>query len=225
MGWKIWMNEAGTITFGLADDATWAKAEATLEKILKKDKVKYETAAGEAAFYGPKMDLIVKDAIGREWQLSTVQLDFSMPQRFGLEYIDAEGKKKTPVMIHRAIIGSPERFLAILLEHYGGALPVWLSPVQVAIIPVSSDFVKIGQKLAEEFEAENIRVEVDQANETVGNKIRQAEKQKVPYMLVMGEKEAKSKQLNVRIRGQKEVQAIDRKKFIEQVKEENGQRK
>ena len=209
----------------IGDDAAWEKAEAILEKILKKDKVKYETAEGEAAFYGPKMDLIVKDAIGREWQLSTIQLDFSMPKRFGLEYIDQDGKKKTPVMIHRAIVGSPERFLAILLEHHGGALPVWLSPVQVIIIPVNSDFVKIGQKLAQEFEAENIRVEVDSANETVGNKIRKAEKQKVPYMLVIGEKEANSKKLNVRIRGQKEVQVIDRKKFIGQIKKENHQRK
>ena len=209
----------------IGDDAAWEKAEAILEKILKKDKVKYETAEGEAAFYGPKMDLIVKDAIGREWQLSTIQLDFSMPKRFGLEYIDQDGKKNTPVMIHRAIVGSPERFLAILLEHHGGALPVWLSPVQVIIIPVNSDFVKIGQKLAQEFEAENIRVEVDSANETVGNKIRKAEKQKVPYMLVIGEKEANSKKLNVRIRGQKEVQVIDRKKFIGQIKKENHQRK
>ncbi|NUM25463.1 MAG: threonine--tRNA ligase [Candidatus Buchananbacteria bacterium] len=209
----------------IGEDQVWDKAEGILESILKDNKIEYKIGEGEAAFYGPKMDLMAKDAIGREWQLSTIQIDFSMPNRFGLRYIDKDGSEKTPVMIHRALIGSPERFLGILIEHYAGAFPVWLAPIQVQIIPVGADFVSNCQKLAEELKSKGIRVEVDQADETVGNKIRKAEKSKVPYMLVIGEKEAKSKDLQVRIRGKKEVELIGRDEFFDRLVEEIHGRK
>ncbi|OGY45420.1 MAG: threonine--tRNA ligase [Candidatus Buchananbacteria bacterium RIFCSPHIGHO2_01_FULL_44_11] len=203
---------------------TWQKAEKILEDILKKNKLKYQKAEGEAAFYGPKMDVIANDAIGREWQISTIQLDFGMPQRFGLVYIDSDGKEKMPVMIHRAIVGSPERFMAILIEHYAGAFPVWLAPVQAQVIPVGEDFLPVAQKLADELAAAGMRVEVDTVNETVGYKIRKAEKFKVPYMLVIGQKEIDSGQLNVRIRGQKETESMSQADFIARIKKEVDQR-
>ncbi|RJR31630.1 threonine--tRNA ligase [Candidatus Parcubacteria bacterium] len=204
----------------IGDDKVWEKSEKILESILKNNKLEYKKAEGEAAFYGPKMDIMVKDALGREWQISTIQLDFSMPARFGLKYVDDKGKEKTPVMIHRAIVGSPERFMSILIEHYAGAFPVWLAPVQVQIIPVGSTFVEHSNKLANEFKEAKIRVYVDDLNETVGYKIRKAEKQKVPYMLVIGEKEAKSDDLNVRIRGEKDVKTISRLKFIKEIEKQ-----
>jgi len=202
----------------LGDAKTWAKAQQVLEKILIENKIEYFRAVGEAAIYGPKMDLISKDSLGREWQLSTIQLDFIMPERFGLKYIDSDGKEKTPVMVHRAIVGSPERFFGILIEHYAGAFPLWLSPVQINIMSVGStheDFVK---KLAEEFKSEDIRIEINIENETIGNKIRQAEKMKIPYMLVIGDKEMNSDKLAVRIRGKKNLWQADKKEFINAVK-------
>ena len=196
-----------------------------LESILKKNKIDYKLGEGEAAFYGPKMDLMAKDAIGREWQISTIQIDFSMPSRFGLKYIDKDGSEKTPVMIHRALIGSPERFLGILIEHYAGVFPLWLAPVQVQIVPVGADFIKDCRKLAQELMDHGMRVVIDEADETVGNKIRKAEKQKVKYMLVIGEKEIKSKDLHVRVRGQQDVEVIDRQKFIVRLLKEINEKK
>ena len=204
----------------LGKDASWEYADKALEKGIKKIGWEYSREEGEAVFYGPKMDVKVTDAIGREWQISTLQVDFNLPHRFKITYIDKDSAKKEPFMLHRALLGSLERFFGVLIEHYAGAFPLWISPVQVQIIPVTSDFVKDAQNLAEELREEDIRVWVDDLNETVGYKIRKAEKQKVPYMLVIGEKEAKSKNLNVRIRGQKEVETIDRKKFIERIKKE-----
>ncbi len=208
----------------LGSSEVWDKAEALLENLLKKNKVNYKKMEGEAAFYGPKMDLMAKDGIGRQWQLSTIQIDFNMPERFKLTYIDKDGKEKTPVMVHRALVGSPERFLGILIEHYGGAFPVWLAPVQVNISPVSDKFNSDAEELADELKAAGIRVELDDSNETVGNKIRKAEKQKVPYMLVFGEKEQSGKKLTVRVRGEKDQMEIDKKKFIDKVLKEINER-
>ncbi len=201
----------------LGEPAVWEKAQKILEDILLENKVDFFKAVGEAAIYGPKMDLISKDSLGREWQISTIQLDFIMPQRFQLEYTDSDGKKKTPVMVHRAIIGSPERFLGVIIEHYAGAFPVWLAPVQVKIVSVAETHIAASEKLADEFRSVGIRVEVDDANETVGNKIRKAANEKVPYMLVIGDKESGAAALSVRDRGAKETREIKKEKFIAEV--------
>lgn len=203
----------------LGDPKIWDKVEKWAEKIMKRNKIDYFDGPGEAAFYAPKMDLMATDALGREWQLSTVQIDFVMPERFGLEYTDKDGAKKRPVMLHRAIVGSPERFLMILIEHYAGAFPLWLSPVQVVIISVSEAHIEHCQKLAKEFKDNNVHVEVWGANETVGNKIRKAIAQKIPYMLVIGDKEMSSENLHVRARGSEKVEEIDRKEFIAKIKQ------
>lgn len=202
----------------IGDPKNWDKAEKWAVKIMKRNKIDYYDGPGEAAFYGPKMDLMATDALGREWQLSTIQIDFVMPERFNLEYTDKNGQKARPVMLHRAIIGSPERFLMILLEHYAGAFPVWLSPVQVQIIPVGSKHVKFSEKLGQQLSKESLRIEVDDVNETVGYKIRKAEKMRVPYMLVIGDKEMKAKSLAIRDRGKKVVRKVPLKKFVAEVK-------
>ncbi len=209
----------------LGKDASWEHAEKALEKAVKKMGWDYEREEGEAVFYGPKVDIKVTDAIGREWQVSTIQVDFNLPSRFKVTYIDKDSQKKEPFMIHRALLGSLERFFGVLIEHYAGAFPVWFSPIQVQVVPVTSNFIKDAQKLADELKQEGIRVWLDDLNETVGYKIRKGEKQKVPYMLVVGEKEARGKDLNVRVRGQKEVETMARKKFIERIKEEIIERK
>jgi threonyl-tRNA synthetase len=202
----------------LGDRKVWDKSQKLLEEILIENKIKYFKAEGEAAMYGPKMDLISKDSLGREWQISTIQLDFIMPQRFGLSYVDVDGKEKTPVMIHRAIVGSPERFLGILIEHYAGAFPVWLAPIQAKIISVGEAHIEYCKKMADEFKENNIRSEIDDHNETVGNKIRKAIEEKVPYLLVVGDREISSEKLAVRDRGEKETRIIDKSDFISEIK-------
>lgn len=201
----------------IGTDVTWRKAQATLEDILKRQRVSYTRAEGEAAFYGPKMDILAHDAIGREWQISTIQLDFGMPMRFELTYIDADGKAKQPVMIHRAITGSPERFMGILIEHYAGAFPVWLAPVQAQVIAVSEKFGKFARQTSEALLAAGVRAELTDADETVGSQIRKAESAKVPYMVVIGEQEVTAGTLAVRRRGSKNLEAMKLDAFIELV--------
>jgi threonyl-tRNA synthetase len=208
----------------LGDDAAWQKSQKILEDLLIKNKIQYKKAAGEAAFYGPKMDIVASDALGREFQISTIQLDFNMPVRFELEYIDEKGEKKTPVMIHRAIVGSPERFMGILIEHYAGVFPLWLSPVQVMIIPVSEKFTEYGNKVLKELKQNDIRAEIDDSDESLGKRIRNAEKQKIPYMLVAGEREAKEKTVAVRVRGQKEQETLKVEQLITQLKKQIEQK-
>ncbi len=203
----------------LGEASVWEKSQKLLTEILIENKIDYFAAVGEAAIYGPKMDLISRDSLGREWQLSTIQLDFIMPERFKLSYIDSDGKEKTPVMIHRAIIGSPERFMGIIIEHYAGAFPVWLSPVQIKIVSVAETHISACQKLAADFKAYGLRIELDEANETVGNKIRKAVNEKVPYMLVIGDKEISSEMLNVRDRGAQETREISKDKLIAEILE------
>lgn len=203
----------------------WDKAEAALEQALKKKKINYQLNPGDGAFYGPKIDYHLKDSIGRTWQCGTIQLDFSMPEKFNLEYTTSDGKKARPVMLHRAIYGSIERFLGILVEHYAGAFPIWLAPVQVAIIPVGGDYVKDSQKIADGMKEVGIRVFIDDANETVGNKIRKSVKEKIPYVIVIGEKEIKNKNLSIRYRGSDKVEELPNEKFIEKVIKENVERK
>lgn len=209
----------------LGGDEVWVKAEAILEELLKKKNIKYVTAVGEAAFYGPKMDLMAKDAINREWQISTIQLDFNMPTRFGLKYIDHDGAEKTPVMIHRAIVGSPERFMAILIEHYAGAFPVWLAPVQVLVAPVSVKHVEGARTLAAELIEAGLRVEIDESDETVGNKVRKAVGQKAPYILVIGDQELSGGDLMVRARGEDKPLKMSKDEFFEKIVEEVKLRK
>ena len=202
----------------LGEAKVWEKSQKMLEELLVENKIKYEVEVGEAALYGPKMDLVATDSLGREFQLSTIQLDLITPGRFKLTYVDEKGAEKTPIMIHRAIIGSPERLMGILIEHYAGAFPLWLSPIQVKIISVGGDHIKYCHQLAQEFRNNEIRVEIDDANETVGNKIRKAVKERIPYMLVIGDKEINSDKLAVRVRGSEKVQNIKKDKFIDDIR-------
>ncbi len=192
---------------------SWARATFALEQALKKLKLAYEIDKEGGVFYGPKIDIKIKDNLGRSWQCTTVQVDFNMPERFDMSYIDNKGRKVRPIMIHRALLGSLERFVGVLLEHYGGALPVWLSPTQVYIAPVGKAHRRPSEKLAQELAELGIRAEVDILNETISYKVRKAEKQKIPFILVIGDKEAKGKTLNVRMRDNI-VKRMTKKKFI-----------
>ncbi len=205
----------------IGTDAAWKKSTKALKDALKGKEFKINE--GDGAFYGPKIDVHLEDALGRTWQCATIQVDMSLPERFDLTYIDAKGKKKRPIMVHRTVLGSVERFLGVLIEHYAGAFPVWLSPVQISLIPVGEKHIKHCEKLAEELS--QFRVSIDKADETVGNKIRKAVKQKSPYMLVIGDKEMASKDLMVRARGEQEAKKISKKKFVEQLEKEIKERK
>lgn len=203
----------------LGEKATWDEAETNLKKALETAGLEYKINEGDGAFYGPKIDVKVKDAIGRQWQLATIQLDYQLPQRFDLKYTDSDGAGKTPIVIHRALLGSLERFLGVIIEHYAGAFPVWLSPVQVKLVSVSENHLQYCQALAKEFKAAGIRVEIDDDNETVGNKIRKAVNEKVPYMLVIGDKEAGAPILSVRDRGSRDAREISKEDFFKEIKE------
>lgn len=173
----------------LGDDSVWERSESIMRTLLQEKSIPHKEAQGEAAFYGPKIDVMAVDALGREWQLSTVQLDFNQPKRFGLAYTDTDGTDKTPVMIHRALIGSPDRFMGILIEHYAGAFPAWLAPVQAVILPVGEGHRAFAETVAGTLRKNNIRAEVDADDASLGKRIRTAKMQKVPYLLVIGDKE------------------------------------
>lgn len=199
----------------------WEMSEQVLRDVLTEMNVKFVEADDEAAFYGPKVDVQFKSVIGREETMSTIQLDFLARERFGLVYTDEEGKENNEVfVIHRAPLSTHERFMAFLIEHYAGIWPTWLSPVAVALVPVSEKHVAGAESLAAEFRAEGIRVSIDRADETVGKKIRKAVQSKVPYMLVIGDKELEGGNLMVRLRGQEEQVEISKKEFVEKVKNE-----
>ncbi|MFA6410699.1 MAG: threonine--tRNA ligase [Candidatus Buchananbacteria bacterium] len=204
----------------IGSDQAWQTATDGLKAALDGAGKEYKINEGDGAFYGPKIDIHIKDAIGRTWQCGTIQLDMNLPERFDLTYIDSDGSHKRPVMIHRVIYGSVERFFGILIEHYAGVFPLWLAPVQVQIAPVASTFIADAEKLAESLKDLGIRVFVDDSNETVGYKIRKSEKAKVPYTLVIGEKEAQSNDLSVRLHGQKETQTMTRDEFAEKLVKE-----
>lgn len=213
----------------MGDTKLWQKAEQSLEYSLKKNKLKYELKPRDGAFYGPKIDIHITDCLGRSWQIATLQLDFQMPERFDLFYIDEKGRKKRPIMIHRAIFGSFERFTGILLEHFGGALPLWLSPVQVKLIPVGARHEKYLEQIKARLKKERIRVEVSIENETVSKKIRAGEIQKIPYLAVAGDKEMKSDSLRIRStrikQGKNDLGKIKISKFIERLKKEIEKKK
>jgi threonyl-tRNA synthetase len=191
---------------------------AVTRKVLTARGIPYKTIPGEAAFYGPKIDVKLVDAIGRLWQLSTVQFDFNLPARFGLEYVGEYGQRHQPVMVHRALYGSVERFFGVLIEHYAGAFPVWLSPVQVVMVPIAERHTEYANKVADQLKAIGVRVEVDARNEKMNAKIREHAMQKVPFMLVVGDKEAEANQVNVRTRGQEKTETVSTADFISKVK-------
>jgi len=209
----------------LGSDEVWKKAEEKIIEAISKKNLTYVRSEGDAAFYGPKLDIIIKDAIGREWQCGTIQVDFMLPQRFKLEYIDENGKVKTPALIHRAPLGSLERFVAILIEHYAGAFPLWLSPTQVAILPISDKYSSLALAIEKLFKNENIRVETNLRNETLAKKIRQSILQKIPYLVIIGEKEEEvykksgRYQATVRLREGKDLGMVDIIQFITELKQ------
>jgi len=192
----------------------WDKAEKALQDVLEKQNFEYQINPGDGAFYGPKIDFHIKDILNRSWQCGTIQLDFSMPERFDLEYTDVDGQLKRPVMIHRALFGSMERFIGILLEHYGGALPLWLSPVQLKIIPISDRFNENAIKVHRIATETGIRSEIDYRSEKVGYKIRDAEVKKIPCMVIVGEKEQESDSVSVRLHGKGDLGSRPLKEFI-----------
>lgn len=204
----------------LGDLETWNKAEKALHDVLKKSKKEYTTAEGDGTFYGPKIDIIMRDALGRDWQMGTIQLDFQQPKRFSLEYTDKDGSKKTPVVIHRVIYGSLERFIGILIEHFAGAFPLWLSPIQVKILPISTDkHLDYANEILKNLKENNVRVELDESNESLSKKIREAKMQKIPYLIVIGDKEKGSNILTVEVREGEKLENITPAEFLAKLKD------
>ncbi|MDQ2902394.1 MAG: threonine--tRNA ligase [Chloroflexota bacterium] len=202
----------------VGSDEVWEMAESSLRNALENRKIDYQEGIGEAAFYGPKMDFMVRDALGREWQCSTIQLDFVQPENFEIEYIGEDGQAHRPVMIHRAVTGSTERFMAMLIEHYAGAFPVWLSPVQVTLIPIADRHIEYANTVAQTLKAEGVRVEIDTRGERMNAKVRDAQMQKIPYMLVVGDKEAATNSVSVRLRTNENLGPVPLADFIERIK-------
>ncbi len=196
---------------------SWEAAIASLEKAMQRRSIPYKTIPGEAAFYGPKIDVKLVDAIGRLWQLSTVQFDFTLPQRFNLEYVAEDGSRKQPLMVHRALYGSIERFFGVLIEHYAGNFPVWLSPVQVVMVPISERHAAYAQQVADTLKSAGVRVNVDARNEKMNAKIREHTLQKVPFLLVVGDKEVESGEVSVRTRGKGDEGHVKVAEFVKRI--------
>ena len=202
------------------NDEMWETAESQLREILKELNIEFYEAEGEAAFYGPKIDIQIKTALNHDITIPTCQLDFALPERFELEYVGEDGEKHRPVVIHRAILGSSDRFISFLLEETKGILPLWLSPVQIEVMPLTDKQREYALKITEDLRKEGIRVELDDRQEKIGYKIREAQLNKIPYMLILGDKEVENEQVGVRVRGQGDIGAMDEDKFIEKIKEE-----
>ena len=196
----------------------WENATQALENALNNKKLDFEVDPGEGVFYGPKIDIKIKDSLNRYWQVSTVQVDFNLPERFDISYIEEDGQRHQPIMLHRALMGSLERFFGCLVEHYAGAFPLWLAPVQVILLTITDNQIEYAEKLAKQFEELDIRVEKDLRNEKIGFKIREALLQKIPYMVVLGDKEVESQTLGVRKRRSKETRTLDFESFLEELK-------
>lgn len=204
----------------LGSEENWKLAEDALEKALISEKIKYQRYPGEAVFYGPKIDIHFKDSLGRKWQCSTIQVDFNLPEKFKIEYTDENGQNQQPIMLHRALLGSIERSMSILIEHYAGAFPVWLSPTQVIIIPISEKFNDYANKVGQQLRDNKVRVEIDDSQESMQKRIRNGEKMKVPYMLVVGEKEQSEKTVAVRARGRVDLGVMKTEEFLAKVNKE-----
>ena len=209
----------------LGDAKVWERAQKILEEILIENKIDYIRAVGEAAIYGPKMDIVTKDSLGREWQISTIQLDLIMPERFKLTYTDKDGKEKTPVMIHRAIIGSPERFMGILIEHYAGNFPLWLSPIQIKIVPVRENHSEYAEKISKQLKDNGFRVDCDTREGNMGGKVRDAKNNKVPYTIIVGDKDIEAKKVTVESRDKGNIGQMDLEDFIKKITEEKTGKK
>jgi threonyl-tRNA synthetase len=201
----------------IADDEKWARAEEALRDALDAAGIEYEPVPGEAAFYGPKADFLARDVLGREWQLSTIQVDFIQPGRLGCEYVGEDGKTHTPVLLHRAVTGTTERFMAVLIEHYDGAFPVWLSPVQAVVIPVADRHLDYARKVRQDLSDEGLRVEVDDSMNSMQKKIRENARQKIPYLLIVGDLEVAGGTINARRRGSKEQEVLAVEAFADRV--------
>ncbi|MEK7579615.1 MAG: threonine--tRNA ligase, partial [Patescibacteria group bacterium] len=217
-GFKSFFRFATKPDKAIGEPKLWEEAENGLKAALEKNKINYELREKDGTFYGPKIDINVKDSLNREWTIATIQLDFQSPERFELEYIDKDGIGKRPVIIHRAMLGSFERFIGILLEHTNGNLPLWLAPVQAVLIPVSEKQTGYAEKVLAELKENKIRAEIYESGETLPKRIREAELQKIPYILVVGEKEEKNESTNVRHKGDEKELQIE--KLIEKIKKE-----
>ncbi len=206
----------------IGNDKVWDKAENALEKVLKKRKIKYKVNKGDGAFYGPKIDFHLKDSLNREWQCATIQLDFAMPERFGLEYTDKDNKKKQPIMLHRVVFGSLERFIGILIEHLNGRFPTWLAPMQVRVLSFTDRNEKyardVVQKLGEAIE--NLRIDADFSQRTIQSKVKDAEVMRVPYIIVVGDREEKEKTIAVRSKGDKKIESMNVEDFVDKIRKE-----
>ena len=203
----------------VGSDEGWESATKALETALNNKKLDFEVDPGEGVFYGPKIDIKIKDSLNRYWQVSTVQVDFNLPEKFDISYIEEDGQRHQPIMLHRALMGSLERFFGCLIEHYAGAFPLWLAPVQVILLPITDNHADYADKIAQQLEESGVRVEKDLRNEKIGFKIREAQLQKIPYMIVLGDKEVESSTLGVRRRRSKETRTLDLKKFLDEVNE------
>ena len=204
----------------IGSDEVWNTAENALRGIVKRTGWKYEEAEDEAAFYGPKLDFMFKDAIGRQWQLSTIQLDFNLPERFNLDYVNESNEKVRPVVIHRAVLGSTERFMGVMIEHFAGSFPLWLSPVQVKILPISEKYIEYAEKVRVALSSAGIRVELDDSNGSLGKRIRVAKTEKVPYILVLGEKEVEAGTVTAERRDGAHLDAIPLTEFVATITKE-----
>jgi threonyl-tRNA synthetase len=204
----------------IGSDENWEKAESAIIEAAAEKGLNTTVELGEAAFYGPKLDFMVKDALGRKWQLGTIQVDYNLPERFELEYTGNDNQKYRPVMIHRAPFGSMERFVAVLLEHTAGNFPLWLTPDQVTILPISEKYLDYAKKVAQVMENSEIRALVDERNEKTGKKIRDAELMKIPYMLIVGEKEEADNSVSVRKHGQGDLGTFSMEDFIAHITDE-----
>ena len=207
----------------MGSDSEWVTAQKALTEVLRQKNVPYTEMQGEAVFYGPKIDVKIVDSIGREWQCSTIQFDFNLPKRFDLSYVGPDGEKHRTLMVHRALLGSIERFFGILIEHYQGNLPAWLAPVQVRVLPISNKFIKYAKEVSERLSSSGIRSELDESATTIGYKVREAEVQKVPYMVICGRKEAESETVSIRGHSQKSLGTFTIEEFVNIVKSEEIQ--
>lgn len=208
----------------IGTDKQWEKATSSLENALKSLKQPYEVKEKEGAFYGPKLDFEIKDSLGRSWQLSTIQVDFNLPERFKLEYVDRDGEKRRPVMVHRAIFGSIDRFLAILLENFRGKMPTWLSPVQVRVIPITSEVQEYARRVMQEFSSQGIRVDLDDSSETLSKRIKGSYDDGVPYIVIVGKKEASESKVTLRGRNNVEIRGVPLVSAVNEVKGEISRR-
>jgi threonyl-tRNA synthetase len=204
----------------VGDDALWTKAQSSLASALTRLNLEYEVEEGGGAFYGPKIDIKIKDALKREWQMSTVQFDFNLPERFDMQYIGEDGKEHRPFMVHRALLGSIERFFGVMIEHYGGDFPMWLAPVQAVVLPVSQHYADYAKSVQQKLAADGLRAEMDERNEKIGFKIRFWETNKVPYMLIVGEKEQSAGSVSIRKHKQGDIGVLDIAAFISRARQE-----